>query len=86
LAAFYYPGVILFHGFWCIFGIKRVALDSYRNIYIGFGFFVVMSFWRRRVLLESIVYKMFRRKELSDVERELVEEVVEVRDYGRKLR
>jgi hypothetical protein len=45
-----------------------------------------MSFWRRRVLLEEIIYKMFRRKKLNEVERRMVDEVVEVRDYGRRLR
>lgn len=46
----------------------------------------MMNFWRRRILLEGIIYKMFRKKGLSEVERRVVDEIVEVRDYGRKLR
>lgn len=45
----------------------------------------MMNFWRRRILLEGIIYKMFRRKVLDNVEQEMVDEIVEIRDYGRKL-
>lgn len=44
-----------------------------------------MDDWRRRVLLEEIIYKMFRKVVLGRGERRMVEKIVEVRDYGRVL-
>lgn len=44
-----------------------------------------MDSWQRRVLLENIIYKTFRKKKLDDREKKLVEEIIEIRDYGRVL-
>ncbi len=44
-----------------------------------------MNEWQRRVLLEGVVYKMFRGVELDIREKKVVERIVEVRDYGREL-
>jgi hypothetical protein len=44
-----------------------------------------MNSWERRVLLENIIYKIFRKKILDDNEKKMIQEVVEVRDYGKVL-
>lgn len=44
-----------------------------------------MDEWQRRVLLESVIYKMFRNVELDTREKKIVERIIEVRDYGREL-
>jgi len=41
-----------------------------------------MDEWQRRVFLENIVYKMFRGVELNGSEKRMVEDLVEIRDYG----
>lgn len=44
-----------------------------------------MDEWQRRVLLEGIVYKMFRKVGLDEREKKMVNDIVEIRDYGRVL-
>lgn len=44
-----------------------------------------MDEWQRRVLLEGIVYKMFRGMALDVREKGMVDDIVEMRDYGRRL-
>ena len=44
-----------------------------------------MDHWQRRILLESIIYKTFRKLSLDDKEKKMIEEVIEIRDYGRIL-
>ncbi|MCK4997065.1 hypothetical protein KAS08_02070 [Candidatus Pacearchaeota archaeon] len=44
-----------------------------------------MDDWQRRVLLEDIIYKIFRKVVLDDKEKKMIEEVVEMRDYGKIL-
>ena len=44
-----------------------------------------MDHWQRRVLLENIIYKTFRKTALDDREKKMIEEVIEIRDYGKIL-
>ena len=44
-----------------------------------------MDHWQKRVLLESIIYKTFRKLPLDKNEMKIIQEVIEIRDYGHIL-